>query len=91
MFNEPNQRQLCHKCKRWFHLSDGGFLETRDAQDKLVFICESCEPNMAPRDDEWTRDLGSGRILVMEHVSAGCRATLMGFRGLGGVSGRRPR
>ena len=80
---EPSQHQCCHKCKEWFHLSDGGFLETLDAQGKLVFVCEGCELNMAPRDDEWTRDLGGGRILVMELVFGGYRATLMGFRGVG--------
>jgi hypothetical protein len=83
MLKEPNQRQRCLKCQRWFHLSDGGFLETLDAEGKLVFVCEGCEPNMAPRDDEWTRDLGGGRILVMERVLAGYRATLMRFRGVG--------
>lgn len=84
---EPSQHQRCHKCGEWFHLSDGGFLEELDAQGKLIFVCEGCEPNMAPRDDEWTRDLGGGRILVMELVSAGYRATLMGVCGGGMTQG----
>ncbi len=28
----------------------GGFLENLDDQGKLVFVCEKCEPNMAPRE-----------------------------------------
>ena len=84
---EPSQRQRCHKCKNGFHLSDGGFIETLDAQGELIFVCESCEPNMAPRDDEWTRGLGHGRTLVMERVSDGYRATLVGFRGDGTTQG----
>ena len=32
---------------------------------------------------EWTRDLGEGRLLVMERISAGHRALLAGFRGVG--------
>ena len=58
---DPSERQRCHKCKKWFHLADGGFLEERgsgrswdrarlDDEGRLVFICENCEPNMAPRD-----------------------------------------
>lgn len=34
-------------------------------------------------DVEWTRDLGDGRLLVMQRVSAGYRALLVGFRGVG--------
>ena len=32
---------------------------------------------------EWTRDLGEGRLLVMERTSAGHRVSLSGFRGVG--------
>lgn len=32
---------------------------------------------------EWTRDLGRGRLLVMERTSVGFRAALIGFRGVG--------
>ena len=31
----------------------------------------------------WTRDLGEGRLLVMERVAAGYRASLVGFCGVG--------
>jgi hypothetical protein len=48
--HDPHERQRCHKCKKWFHLADGGFLEALDAEGKLVFVCETCEPNMAPRE-----------------------------------------
>jgi hypothetical protein len=50
MFTEPSHRQRCHKCGDWFHLTDGGFLENLDDQGRLVFVCENCEPNMAPRE-----------------------------------------
>jgi hypothetical protein len=49
MFTEPSHRQRCHKCGDWFHLT-GGFLENLDDQGRLVFVCENCEPNMAPRE-----------------------------------------
>ncbi len=45
----PDERQCCHKCKNWFHFADGGFLGELDAEGKLVFVCENCEPYMAPR------------------------------------------
>jgi len=32
---------------------------------------------------EWTRDLGDGRLLVMQRVVAGYQALLVGFRGVG--------
>ena len=32
---------------------------------------------------EWTRDLGDGRLLVMERVAVGYRATLAEFSGVG--------
>ena len=32
---------------------------------------------------EWARDLGEGRLLVMERTSVGYRAWLSGFRGVG--------
>lgn len=32
---------------------------------------------------EWTRDLGDGRLLVMQRIAAGYRASLVGFRGVG--------
>jgi len=50
MHTGPHERQRCHKCKKWFHLADGGFLEELDVAGKLVFVCENCEPNMAPRE-----------------------------------------
>ena len=50
MIPEPSSRQHCHKCKKRFHLSDGGFLENLDDQGNLVFVCEKCEPAMAPRE-----------------------------------------
>lgn len=51
---DPCERQRCYKCRKWFNLSDGGFLEELSADGKPIFVCENCEPNMAPREDEKT-------------------------------------
>jgi len=50
MHEDPHERQRCHKCRKWLHLADGGFLEDLDAEGKRVFVCENCDPNMAPRE-----------------------------------------
>ncbi len=63
---DPAPRQTCHKCQLEFGLSDGGFLEEPGPDDRLVFVCETCEPNMAPRDGD-----GSPR---QERMSARGRA-----------------
>ena len=46
---EPNERQRCHKCKGDYGLAAGGFLWDLDEHGDRIFVCESCEPNMAPR------------------------------------------
>lgn len=46
----PRTKQRCYKCKKKFRLADGAFLEELDAQGQRVFVCENCEPNMAPRE-----------------------------------------
>ena len=60
---DPESRQQCHKCKKFFHISDGGFLEELDDEGGLVFVCENCEPNVAPREPTDDFRASSGEVV----------------------------